>query len=154
MKKSSANKSSALPKDVLYFGLHPYAHDGVDFMVVSLSINSETLADFSYYAIDLEELVRSQSEDGEVFLLTCWCGQPSCAGIYRGVQVWHEAADIHWLVPEPDAPKEYVFEKAALETALSVLRKEIRGFVAERIYTNKAPYKIVPMQNEPFFNLE
>lgn len=154
MNKSSANKSSVLPKDVPYFGLHPYAHDGVDFMVVSLSINSEPLADFSYYAIDLEELVRSQSEAGEVFLLTCWCGVPSCAGIDRGIQVWHEAAEVHWLVPAPDAPKECVFEQAALEAALTMLRKEIRSFVAERMYSNKAPYEIVPMQNEPFFNLE
>lgn len=147
-------KPSTLPHDIPHFSLKPYVHDGVDFMVVSLSVNSEPLADFSYYAVDLEELVRSQSEDGEVFLLTCWCGQPSCAGIYRGVQVWHEAAEVHWLVPEPDAPKEYVFKQAALEAALAVLRKEIRSFVAERTYSNKAPYEVVPMQNEPFFNLE
>lgn len=148
-------KKPPLPlPDIPSLSLKPYAHDGVDFIVVCLSVNSEPLADFSYYAVDLDELVRSQSEDGEVFLLTCWCGQPSCAGIYRGVQVWHETAKVHWLIPEPDAPKEYMFNQAALEAALAMLRKEIRSFVAERMYSNKAPYEIVPMQNEPFFSLE
>ncbi len=147
-------KKLSLPlPDIVSLSLKPYAHDGVDFVVVCLCVNNEPLANFSYYAIDLEELVRGQSEAGEVFLVTCWCGEPSCAGIYRGIQVTHDGDKIYWSVPEPLTPKKYVLERTALDAALSALRKEIKAFVAERTYSNKAAYEIVPMENEPFFSL-
>lgn len=148
-------KKPSLPlPDTPSLSLKPYIRDGVDFVVVCLCINSEPLADFSYYAIDLEELVRSQSEAGEVFLVTCWCGLPSCAGIYQGIQVTQEGDRIYWSVAEPLTPKDYVLERTVLDASLSALRKEIKAFVAERRYSNKAAYEIVPMQNEPFFRLD
>ena len=139
--------------DTLEISLETYPHDGTDFVVVALRANGDALADFRYYATDLEELTRSLDVDGEFFILTCWCGVPECAGIADGVAVRHQGNQTRWHVPQPAPPRDFVFEKAAIQVALLACAKERRRFVAERSYSNKIPHEIAPMQNEPFFAL-
>lgn len=138
---------------VLEVSLKAYPHDGTDFVVAELRVDGEPLADFSYYATDLEELTRSLSADGEFFLLTCWCGIPECTGIGQGVEVRHQGGQVFWHVPQPLTPKDFIFETAALQVMLLAFDKQKRRFVADRAYSDKTPYEITPMQNSPFFTL-
>ena len=139
--------------NVLEVSLKAYPHDGTDFVVVELSVDGAALADFSYYATDLEELTRSLGADGEFFLLTCWCGIPECTGIGHGVDVRHQGSQVFWHVPQPLTPKDFTFNKSAVQATLLAFDKQRRRFVADRAYSDKTPYEITPMQNEPFFTL-
>lgn len=146
-------KTSPTTINTLAVSLKAYPHDGTDFVAVELRVDGDTLADFSYYATDLEELVRSLDADGKFSILTCWCGVPECAGIYSSVGVHHQGGRVYWHVPQPVTPKDFVFDKAGLQTTLLAFSKQRKHFVAERAYSDRTPYIIAPMQNEPFFTL-
>ena len=139
--------------NVLEVSLKAYPHDGADFVVVELRADGQPLADFSYYATDLEELTRSLGAGGEFFILTCWCGVPECTRIRHGVDVHHQGSQVFWHVPQPLPPKDFVFEKADLQAILLAFDKHRRRFIADRAYSDKTPYEITPMQNAPFFTL-
>lgn len=55
------------------------------------------------FAVDIFEFAKSCQSDGEMELFTCGCGNASCAGIFKGVQVTHSASAIHWRCPDPMA---------------------------------------------------
>lgn len=151
--QQSPKRTSLVTTNILEFGLKTYPHDGADFVVVELCVDGDALADFSYYATDLEELTRSLDTDGKFCILTCWCGVPECAGIYSSVGVRHQGGRVYWHVPQPSTPEDFVFEKADLQAALLTFNKQRKRFVAERAYSDKTPYLITPTQNEPFFTL-
>lgn len=128
--------------------------DAEDTVHIILEIDGEPLAAFSYYAIDLEELFRSERESGAFFIVTCWCGQPSCAGIGRGVMVEHRDGLVHWRVPEPEPERELLFVETEYVKALIGLRREIKRFVAQRRYSGEGPYGVVAQYaNEECFRL-
>jgi hypothetical protein len=139
--------------DTLSICLKTYNQEGVDYVIVGLTVDHTSLADFSYYAIDLAELIRSLNQSGEFFILTCWCGVPECVGIGQGVLVRQEENQIHWQISAPFPHNEYVFSRDAVQNALAVLKKDIKRFVAERIYSDKTPYHVVPRDNEAYFHL-
>ncbi|MCW3059119.1 MAG: hypothetical protein JWQ02_940 [Capsulimonas sp.] len=127
---------------------------GEDNVHIVVEIDGEPLAAFSYYAIDLEELFRSERDSGAFFIITCWCGQPACAGVGRGVAVEHRDGMVYWRVPEPGPDREYVFRETDYAQALRGLRREIKRFVAQRRYSGEGPYGVVAQYaNEQYFRL-
>ena len=139
--------------DALSICLKTYNQEGIDYVIVGLTVDHTPLADFSYYATDLAELTRSLNQSGEFFILTCWCGAPECVGIGRGVLVRHEGNQIHWQILAPFPHNEYIFNRDAVQDALVVLQKDIKRFVAQRNYFDKTPYSVVPVDNEAYFRL-
>lgn len=51
--------------------------------------------------VDLSQLAKSCQSSGEIFIVTCGCGFPPCAGIFDGIRVRQEAEAIVWEVPDP-----------------------------------------------------
>ena len=129
---------------------------GIDLVVCCADIDGEPIEDFVRYcyAIDLEELFRSERESGEFSIVTCWCGAPSCAGIGKGVHVRHEDGVVQWRLTDPGPIREYVFSESDYALALKNTRSEIKRFVANRRYSGEGPYELVAQYaNEQYFRL-
>jgi hypothetical protein len=128
--------------------------DAEDTVHIILEIDGEPLAKFSYYAIDLEQLFASENASGAFSIITCWCGEPSCAGIGKGVAVTHRDGWVHWRVPEPGPEREFSFVETDYVRSLVGLRREIKRFVAQRRYSDEGPYgAVAPYANDVYFRL-
>ena len=42
------------------------------------------------YVVDVRELAKALTREGEHFIFTCGCGEPGCAGIHEGFHTWLE----------------------------------------------------------------
>jgi hypothetical protein len=42
------------------------------------------------YVVDVRELAKALTREGEHFIFTCGCGEPGCAGIFEGFHTWLE----------------------------------------------------------------
>lgn len=49
-------------------------------------------------AINIPNLLASQSHVGEWYIVTCVCGEPACALIDDGIEVRHENESLYWTV--------------------------------------------------------
>lgn len=65
--------------------------------------------------VDLAELERSFTEDGDFFIWTCSCGAPGCAGCFFGVRVQHNGDTVKWL--DRDVPRRFIFDSGMLRSA-------------------------------------
>jgi hypothetical protein len=65
-----------------------------------LLINDKSLLnpDLESYCIDILELLKSIESDGEYFIITCVCGDHSCAGIEKGIVVKRNENTIIWNI--------------------------------------------------------
>lgn len=72
--------------------------DDTQFLWLELRVDGAAITNFLYYAVDLNELLRSTESDGEFEILTCWCGVAECAGIEVGVAVGHDSTSVHWKI--------------------------------------------------------
>ncbi len=80
-------------------------------MTVDLFVDNVPLVDFGMYAIDMPELLFTIDYDGDFFPVTCTCGAPGCAGVFRPTTVRHQAGLVRWHVPEPDPPRDLTFDE-------------------------------------------
>ena len=53
------------------------------------------------HLLDLASLVKSCQWSGELYIFTCGCGEPGCAGIFQGIEVRHSHTEITWKCPSP-----------------------------------------------------
>lgn len=83
---------------------------GKSYLVPVAEVDRAPLADFKVFALDLKELLRSLSEDGEHFILTCWCGVPDCVRIASGFIVVHRDNKIQWRPSYPVNGKTLIFD--------------------------------------------
>lgn len=84
-------------------------------MDYSLWINGQEFGDA--YFLNLTAIVQSCQGSGEFFMLTCTCGEPGCAGLFKGIQVTHTAEAITWVCqPELAIPV-----ATALDASIPVL---------------------------------
>jgi hypothetical protein len=88
--------------------------------------------------VDLLELCRSTSTDGEFWIFTCGCGVPECNGIHSGIQVIHQGSFTLWRTRErPDLPlaifRRWQYRRTILRSirALLALPGGRRSFCAE-----------------------
>ena len=59
------------------------------------------------FVLDITELARSCQSSGEMYLVTCGCGEPMCAGIGDGINIKHLSNAVVWHFKEPLSDKEY-----------------------------------------------
>lgn len=66
-------------------------------------VDAKPLVDYGYYglATNLGALLDSTKGSGEFFIITCACGDPSCAGIQQGISVTHRDNRILWAYRNP-----------------------------------------------------
>lgn len=98
---------------------------------VALMIDGEAFVDPQQYAIDLQALVSSQYSPKEYYIITCTCGDAGCAGIWKGIQVLHDAVSVHWVVHSFHPTTAFRFEHEAYQKAIERGLKAIRGWFAK-----------------------
>ena len=59
------------------------------------------------FVLDVTELAKSCQSTDELFIFTCGCGEPMCAGIGEGIQVEHLPDAVVWRFSEPLSDKDY-----------------------------------------------
>ena len=59
------------------------------------------------FVLDITELAKSCQSTDELFIFTCGCGEPMCAGIGEGIQVEHLPDAVVWRFSEPLSDKDY-----------------------------------------------
>jgi hypothetical protein len=80
-------------------------------------------------AVDLAELARSVDSVGEYLIFTCSCGEAGCAGIRRGVDVFHHGGQVYWALYQP--PRTFVFDEQAYRQAVDGIIAEFRGLCVQ-----------------------
>jgi hypothetical protein len=100
-----------------------------------LLVDDAVVADFAIFGLDLNELVRSRAEEGEHFILTCWCGVPECARVDRGIDVAHRRGVVQWKTSFPMQPATLSFDATsygrAIDDLLELLPRRWRAVSAE-----------------------
>lgn len=71
------------------------------FLKISLLVDGCPLG--ADHFIDLFELANSCQSSGELWIFTCSCGQPECAGINDGIIVEHTESSVIWTYVDPIA---------------------------------------------------
>ncbi|MEH2213095.1 hypothetical protein [Nostoc sp.] len=124
------------------------------YLVFEILVNGQRLTDFTYYAVNLEELIQSIDRDGQFYIITCWCGVPECAGVTKGVNVFHNQDLIRWTVIQPEPLRTLTFTKKMYENAIRTAVKQGKKLIAEAKYSSNQNLEVVPMQNEGLIALE
>jgi hypothetical protein len=107
---------------------------------VIVKVDAEPVVDFRHYelAADLEELQKSAEGEGEFFIITCFCGEPQCAGIQEGIKVLHQGDHVTWVyrnpLPDPATQPELVKPTASRrpEWAVRGVKLPTKTFVFDR----------------------
>lgn len=58
------------------------------YLATELRVDGELVGE--KYPVDLRQLAKALTSDGEHFIFTCGCGDSFCAGIYEGFRSWIE----------------------------------------------------------------
>lgn len=101
------------------------------YLVPRAWLDGELMTDFTLFAIDLDALVASKSESGELFVFTCWCSVPGCAGIGRGIRVTQAANVVTWHAGSPAIAGVFRFDRALYVAAIDGLIRSIPAKNAE-----------------------
>ena len=105
--------------NTLELHLVPHLESAADYLLTEAWIDGDIpLANYREYAIDRDELRRSVGSTGDFWILTCWCGDPGCAGIEQAVKVVQEADVVHWYIEEPPPARHLIFSRGQYETAI------------------------------------
>jgi hypothetical protein len=105
--------------NTLELRLVPHSESAADFLLAEVWIDGDTpLANYREYAVDRDELRRSVGSTGDFWILTCWCGDPGCAGIDQAVKVVQEADVVHWYIEEPPPARHLMFSRGQYEAAI------------------------------------
>lgn len=129
-----------------------YKNDPLGYLVVEAQVDNEPIADFEACAIDLQQYQRSLENDGEFFIITCWCGDPSCANIEHGISVQHTADRILWQATIDGQPRTFEFDREAYTAAQTNLQSQAQELLAYLKMANDGELTIVPIRNRKFFN--
>ncbi len=89
-------------------------------IVTEILVDDQPLTNFAEQGLstDLPALQQSINQDGEFYIVTCWCGHPGCAGIREGIKVAYEEPNIHWVVRGIGPTRTFYFDKQEYETAI------------------------------------
>lgn len=97
----------------------PDATDERGCIELQLRVNGIEITDFDGEGIEPCALAAAATQTGEFYIATCGCGEPQCAGIYRGVRVNQSAGIISWEIPVP-----YVTNKGSNRSQSGVMKYE------------------------------
>ena len=118
--------------------------DGNLYLAPHLLVDGIQLANFSSFAVDMVELRKSLLRSGDYFILTCWCGEPSCMGIEAGIRVTHEGFLVRWHLQDPFDDSTYEFSLPQLKSEFESSLNSIRAARDQAIASESKPIKIVP----------
>jgi hypothetical protein len=120
------------------------------YFVPELLVDGVPLDDFSAVATDLAALHASISSPGEHYILTCWCGEPGCAGIAHGIKVLHRGQTVHWHIRDPQPKRHFQFEASAYRTAIDLALSEACDILRRDPPPPEGTLEVVPDSNTAF----
>ena len=126
--------------------LDPEPDTPEDGAITEVLVDRQLLVDFvgCWLAVDLMALEHSIHNDGEHFIVTCSCGEASCAGIKEGIHVSRSTGNIHWVMRGFGETRTFYFEP---EQYKSAIRNGIRQF-QELIKAHRIDYfNVAPLSN-------
>ena len=102
--------------------LHSFIDDdGADkFIVTEVLVDNSPITDFKKAGLTTNMVVleKSINQNGDFFIVTCWCGIAECAGIRYGIKVSHSTSNIHWVVRGFGDPQTYYFDQTQYKKAI------------------------------------
>lgn len=115
--------------------IYRFDNDDNLYFVSIILVDGEPIADFSYYATSLTELKDSTIQNGNYFILTCWCGVPDCAGIEQGIQVTHNQNTVKWTIAQPKPHRVFTFSADDYKTVITEGIEQIKLDLANLWFT-------------------
>jgi hypothetical protein len=94
-----------------------------------IRVDNHLLYDFTsrWLQVDLFELAQSLDQEGEYFIITCWCGNPGCAGIHRGIDIYYNDGKVFWVIYEPAPARTLVFDEQAYRKSVNIGLADFRA---------------------------
>jgi hypothetical protein len=126
---------------------HKSESDELSYLVVEIVVDGEIIANFNAFATDLIEFERSTREPGDYFIITCWCGDPLCAGVGAPVHVRHEKMVVHWRLASPAPARDLAFTLENYRTALAHARRQIERILSYLRRSRVTTLDFVPNRN-------
>jgi hypothetical protein len=123
----------------------------IRYFVVEIHVDDRPICDYSYYATDFHELQRSVAESGDHFIVTCWCGDPGCAGISRGITVDHHQGVVTWQVPAPLAATTFQFDAQAYSATVEDAIAQARSLLQRDPPPPAGTLEVTPEHNRVIF---
>lgn len=123
------------------------------YLLVEIKVDGEKLVDFNWYATDLAQFAESIDNKGSFFIITCWCGQPECVGIKRGVNVSIAKGVVSWEVQEANIDKRLFFDEAEYKKVIARLKKQGNELIENLQLSGDVVLEITPDRNAPFFRV-
>lgn len=106
------------------------------YLVAEILVDEVVIADFRVFSTDLTELERSVTRDGDLYILTCWCGVAACTNA-RPVTVLHCDQKVRWSVQIHDTQFEYLFDETSYRRAVNTGIQDCGLAVRKRGATKK-----------------
>ncbi len=131
-----------------YPRLYTSVNNNTNYLIFEIFVDGQMLVDFTYYAVDLEEITKSISHDGQFYIITCHCGVPGCAGIGKGIEVLHAQGLVLWTIREPIPLRTLTWEQKMYHDAIFTAIQQSKQLMAQAMHTSNQKIEVVPMQNE------
>jgi hypothetical protein len=112
-------------------------YDGEEFLDLGIVVDETLLND--KYCVNYGALIGSVRGNGEYFILTCTCGIPECAGIYKGVEVKfiNNFVEWHFIDPYPLRDKTFVFDGNSYVKAIRFGFEDVRNILKNALLKGK-----------------
>jgi hypothetical protein len=101
----------------------------------------------SDYCVSYEQLLESTEADGQYYIFTCQCGDPSCIGIIHGVTVSHTDTITSWHVTD-SVKQTYVFDRYKLLDQVQQARKQCIRLIKEQLLQPEASVEFEVFDDE------
>ena len=134
--------------------LYTFPNDETQYLGFEILVDGQPLTDFTDYALNLEAFLESITQDGQFYLITCWCGIPECAGITQGINVLHDQGLIHWIMTQPSPAQTLLFEPEMYARTVDAAIKQGKKLIAQAKDNNHQTVEIIPIQNEKLVALK
>ena len=122
--------------------------DNIEYIVIAILENGKEIEDFEYFATDLAEFYKSLKDEGQYFVLTCWCGDPPCAGINIPINVKYKNEKIIWEVKEP-FNRIIEFDRSQAIEGLKIFKSKMYELKRKSNFTKE---EITPESNKEVFD--
>ena len=101
------------------------------YLMTKVLVDGQVLVAYEqlWLGVDIGELRKSMSSDGDFYIVTCSCGEPRCAGIREGIRVYRDTRNVHWVVRGFGATRALVFDREAYATAIEQGIQELRHMI-------------------------
>lgn len=141
--------------DALQLRLKQQTDINIDYLYVELLVGDEPIVDFEYYATDLHALLASTETSGELFILTCWCGEPGCAGLKQGIHVSRDSTVVKWHLLEPQPERWFNFARPEYDATIQKTLQQYKYWLVTNRYafSSERTVTAVPDSNSDFFNI-